>query len=522
MKPRSITAFILLLSSLLLVSCTKDGGPKADVTALTVGLAGTVSNLDDTQGTSSVGFTVTSLGVERLMRVAPDGKLQPHLAKSVAHPDPTTYQYTLRRGIKFWDGTELTAADVAFSMNHARRAKSQLASFFGSVEDITSKDRYTVQVTLKHPDASWKYTPTMAPVFKKAFAEKHADSHGKPGVLVMGTGPWKFASLAATRGVELVRNDDYWNGKPAIQKISVKFLADDTSTAVAFRSGEVDVAFPGDARSFESTSGAKLISSGPTCSSMVLGMNTKLSPWSDVHVRRAVAHAVDRKGIVQALGNSVTPTSQLIPRGMWDGVVPAADADKLYESLPTYEYDLQKARAELARSKYADGFSATINASSNVTETSIVDQAIAANLAKIGIKLKVKNVPNGQWLKQLYGPRKDIPLFAMPIGCGTVPDPSFYPGVLLDSATATEGGTNVADYTKPEIDKLIRTGLGTDAPAKRLAIYGNLLQQVAHDVPYVPLYSLEGYAAVSDRFTWPGFDEMYAVQPWALSIKAKA
>ncbi|NBE92261.1 ABC transporter substrate-binding protein [Nonomuraea sp. KC401] len=520
MSLRMITA-CLALTSACSVSCTNSAS-QADTNVLTVGLTGTVSTLDDTASTSSVGFTVTSLGVERLMRVAPDGKLEPHLAKSVAHPDATTYLYTLRPGITFWDGSALTADDVAFSMNHARRAKSQLASFFASVRDITADDGDTVRVTLKHPDASWKYTPTLAPVFQKAFAEKHGDSHGKPGVLVMGTGPWKFADLAATRGVELVRNDNYWNGRPAFDQIKIEFLADDTSAAFAFRAGEIDVAFPADARSYESISGTKLVSSGPTCSSMVMSMNTKLEPWSDIHVRRAVAHAVDREGIVKALGDDVTPTSRLIPRPMWDGAVPAAEADKIYESLPTYEYDLDKARSELARSAYPGGFSATINTSSNLTETSIANQALAASLAKIGIRIAVKRVPNSQWLKQLYGPRADIPVFTMPIGCGTVPDPSFYPGILLDSAAATEGGTNVADYTKPEVDRLVRVGLRTDTPAKRLSIYRDLLHQVSEDVPYVPLYSLEGYVALSEQFVWPGFDEMYSVQPWALSIKAKA
>src|SRR5262249_40341331 len=147
-------------------------------------------------------------------------------------------------------------------------------------------------------------------------------------------------------------NDQYWGGRQSIRRISLKFFSDETSEAVAMRSGDIDVAFPNNGRTFAATSGLK-VTTQPTCSIGLLSMNTNVAPWSDVHVRRAVAYAVNRAGIASALGGDVNAEQFLVPKQMWGATgVSAADLNKLYASLPTYPYNLAKAKQELAQSKY--------------------------------------------------------------------------------------------------------------------------------------------------------------------------
>jgi peptide/nickel transport system substrate-binding protein len=495
-------------------------GSGREIPVLNVGIAGKVPIIDPAKLVTGGAGSVNNLGLEGLTKIDADGKVKPHLAQAVRHPSPTKYVYALRKDVTFWDGSEMTSADVANALQHYAAPKTQSATYYRSVRSIEATDRYEVTVTLKHPDASWEYTPAfLGGIFQKKSADAQGKRFGQPGALPVGTGPWKFDRLDPARGVELSRHERYWNGKPSIRRISIKSMADETSMALAFRAGQIDVALPFDGRVFSKTSGSK-VASVQSCNATFLSMNTKLPPWSDVHVRRAVAHAIDRKAIAKALGGAVTPVSQIIPPQLMAGVASRAEIDELYGSLPTYPFDLDKAKEELAQSKYSNGFGATINATSGVPYLPLVDQVLAASLKKIGIDLKVKNLPVNQWTAQFYGPRDELPIFVTPSGCA-IPDPSWYPGVFLSSENAREGGTNLASYANATVDELMRSGLATDAPARRREIYGKLLEIVGRDVPYLALYAQNANLALSSKYAFPGFNAFItAGEPWALGIRS--
>ena len=116
-------------------------------------------------------------------------------------------------------------------------------------------------VTLKNSYAPWSAeTTSQFPIFEKKFADEHPATMGRPGVLIMGTGPWQIDSFDPTTGVELSANPHWWGGTVPVRQISVKFFASETSEALAFRAGEIDVAFPNDGATFAAASGAKVTS----------------------------------------------------------------------------------------------------------------------------------------------------------------------------------------------------------------------------------------------------------------------
>jgi peptide/nickel transport system substrate-binding protein len=254
------------------------------------------------------------ISLETLTTFTPDGKLKPNLAKSVTQPGKAVYVYHLRRGVKFWDGTEMTSADVANSLNYERYPGSQVSAQFQSVKSVVATDRYTVVVTLKHTDASWKYIPAGygALIFEKAFQDAHKTTMGQPGVLLQGTGPWKIDSYNPTSSAELSANPHWWGGKVNIGHISDKFFSDETSMALAYRAGAIDVSFPRDGRAFAATAGTKITASAPQDAEGYFTMNVHVAPWSDVHVRRAVAYAINRQDFVTAYGGFATPVSTFI------------------------------------------------------------------------------------------------------------------------------------------------------------------------------------------------------------------
>jgi peptide/nickel transport system substrate-binding protein len=508
-----------------LASQTRAAESKAsgsDIPVLRVGLIGSVSTLDPARSVGATNNFVRFL-YDSLAELGSNGAIKPRMALRIRHPSPNVWIYTLRRGIRFHDGSELTAEDVANALNYYRFPQFQTASFFRSVRNVTALDRYTVKVDLKRPDVSWKYTPAfMSYIFQKRHADANPGQWGRPGTLPIGTGPYRVVSLDPTRGAEFVAFDRYWGGRPQIRRIQVRFLADETSAAVAMRAGEIDVVFPQDARAFSSTAGQGVqVIRVPTCAIGLLSMNYNVAPWNDVHVRRAVAYAVNRRGIVNALGGSVVSEDQLVPKSMWGAAAPKAAVDRLYNSLPKYEYNLTKARAELRQSRYPNGFSATTLTTAALAQPNTAAQIIVADLAKIGIRLELRNVTVAQWVAHFFGPRSDIGLFVTGSGCAT-PDPSWYPGVFLDSNNARAGGTNIADYKKPAIDTLLKSGTTTENATKRLDAYGRMLRTLRADVPYVVYYRVNNSFAVSRRFQWRQPHQFSLTgRPWPIDITTR-
>ena len=274
-------------------------------------------------------------------------------------------------------------------------------------------------------------------------------------------------------------------------------------------------------KSFAAASGAKILAAPSDCTDAMLSMNTQAAPWNDVHVRRAVAYALDRTDIINAEGGYATPYYTFIPPGLLQQVATAAQVNGLVKSLPLYQYDLAKARQELAQSAYPHGFTAPVVAFvyGNVVTTA---EAIAGELQKIGINMQVKAVTLADWGTQVSGPASKRPTTYFTSGCTT----DYVSGYdyFLGTQNLQAGQYNVADWAPPQVDGLLNQVLSSSSSAGRFAAYSQLLQKIAADVPYVPLFLHDYSVALSSKFTLPGYNQ-YTIQnggAYALGIKASA
>jgi peptide/nickel transport system substrate-binding protein len=492
-------------------------GAGPTVPLLRVGLDFDLTSLDETKNISA--NNVDGLSLETLVQFGPRGQVEPDLATSWDQTSPVTYVYHLRHGVKFWDGHPLTAADVAYSLNYDRAAGSDVAFAFADVKSITAADPSTVTVTLTAPDASWKYVPAEenAYIFEKQFQQAHASTFGQPGTLVMGSGPWVIDSLDPTKGAQVTANPHWWGGKVQIQRIAFSFYASETSEALAFRAGEIDLD-PGisSPKSFAATSGAKLLSTAG-CSNGFFGMNVTQPGWNDVHVRRAVAYALSRPDIIAAYGGYATPIYTLTPPQLLESVAPKSQVDGLLNSIPLYQYNLAKARQEMAESAYPDGFSAVMDIDNYGTDPD-VDQVIAAELAKIGIKLQLKELNVTVWQGIENGPAAKRSTAFGGGGCFQ-PDPNTYSD-FLGSKNLQAGGWNFSNYAPAAVDTLLAQGVATSSPAQRFAVYSKLFERLQEDEPYVGLFVSDTTAALSSKFTWPDFNPWFWDGAYALGIRA--
>lgn len=487
------------------------------VPLLKVGILGQIPTLNPNENIAA-GLYANSLGLESLLRIDQNGNLAPWLATKFEEKSGTVYEYTLREGVKFWDGTEMTSADVKHSWD-SRVESNQ--PFFTAVENIEAPDRYTVVVTLKEPNAAWKYTPALfySNIFQKKFFEEHEKDFGKPGTLVMGTGPWQFDSLKPTVGMELSAFADYWGGESPIEHISIKSFADENSMALALRAGEIDFTPVVNApKGFDAAAGGGTTTTVATCATALMGMPTQTAPWDDVHVRRAVAYAIDREEIVAATqGASGGPLTTLISPILLRQLGSEEEVQDALDSLPSYPHDLEKAKEEMAKSKVPDGFTYEFLTTS---ATAAVAQVIAAQLKEIGIDLAINSVGSAEFSSRLVGPPGQRPLTFIETGACS-PDPSWddlFLGTLPDGETPKT--LNFANYTPPEIDELQHEGLTTLDPKKRLKIYTKILDHVRTDVPYVPLYA-EGATYASKEYDLVDFGSFWVNQPWALNLVPK-
>jgi peptide/nickel transport system substrate-binding protein len=463
-------------------------------------------------------ISIESLTVESLMTYAPDGKVKPGLASSVEQPNPTTYIYHLKSA-KFSDGKPLTAADVVFSLDRAINGKeSWLKSFWEDVASVSATDSTTVAVKLKRPSAIFQNVMALSgQVYEKAPTEGTSEKEfGTPGHMLIGTGPWKIDSYQPEAKIELSRNP-YWTGprQPA-KKITINIFKTEAADALAMRSGAIDgTAMYSGPKNFADISGARQLRSSGTNSALIV-MNTTVPPFNDLHVRRAIAYATDPQGVIDALypGGDAVEETTVVPKSLYANLGSQQEVNQMLGTLPRYEFNLTKARQELAKSAYPHGFSTTLEviAGSQVADSSA--QITAADLGKIGINAKIDELTPAEAAAWNIG---KVNFVVTEFGA-IYADPESYISLILSPGQI--GALNQAHYRNAEADKLITEASGTLNKSKRLQLIGKLFHRINSEVPYRPLYTPMNFATISEKYVYPGFSSWTQfLTPWGLRIK---
>lgn len=508
-------------AALVLAGCTggQGGGQGGGGDELRVGIVGLdFSNIDPGQGFAR---QVDAFMLEYLMKLNSMGEVEPNLAESVEQRDDVTYVYTLRDDVTFSNGDKLTADDVAGSINYARNPEFSESFRYGDIADVVAEDDKTVVVTLNAPTASFQYVLAMnGYIFDVSEQESAGDDFGKAGKGLVGTGPYVLDDLNTSNGkATYSANEDYWGGDIEFDSVTLTGFADENSEALAFRTGALDVAFPADPRAFASAADVE-VTTVPGTRQGLFVMNTQVAPWNDVHVRRAVAYAINKEDIVNVIGGNAEPDSTIIPPAQLLSIATQGEVDTLLGSLETYDYDLDAAKAEMAQSSVPDGFEAELQTPSygGYVEAS---QAIAGQLAELGITLTVRVLSEAEYTNTFSQPHTEVPVQYSFFNNRT-PDPGGMPKNALASSATEIGQNNFADYVNPKVDELIAKGDATTDPAERFAAYSELLTIVADDVPYVPLYAGNINVALGESVEWSTFNAFSTdVAPYVLEIKKK-
>jgi peptide/nickel transport system substrate-binding protein len=354
--------------------------------------------------------------------------------------------------------------------------------------------------------------PSDSGIFEKAFQQKVGSKMGQPGTLIMGTGPWEFKSLNPSAGAQLVANPHYWGPtKPTFKRISFTFFSSESSMALAFRAGQIDIAPEiSEPRAFTSTSGSQLRAI-PQCEVEAFYMPTNVPQWANIHVRRAVAYALNAEDIVKAKGVPAQIISSMILPSQLALLGSSSQAQQLVSSAPSYKYDLTKAKQEMAESPYPHGFSATFPTNTPYFGTD--PQVVASQLQSIGIRMNVIDEPASKWIADAQAGKY--------AGLTWANCPTYDPSSLILNYFGPDNPVNLSHYNPPEFDRLLDLSTAQYSPSQRLATYGKIMNMLGSQVPMIALFSADYTAAIGPKVSWPTATGNYVERPWALGVTAK-
>lgn len=480
---------------------------------------------------------IMSLVQEGLLTFGDNLALKPASGKS-EQVDPTTIKYHLRSGVTFGDGSPLTAEDVVATFTYHMRPESgsQLASFFSSVKTVEATAPDEVTVILKEPNVQFAYTAAhMAGfVFKK---EQLADKNiGTPAVLPLGTGPYRLVEFVPDVQVTLEARDDYWGGKPVVKRIILLKIKDPQDRRYAMQSGAIDGAFDlslSEADQWKTLTNVQIVTA-PSLGVYALTLDHSDPPFDDIHFRRAVAYAVDREGLVNALlkGNSENgeAATALNPPEMWSGVLPIKEVREFYATLsPNYSFNLANAKAELAKSRYPDGYNKTIiiPASNSDPYMVYILQSVVEKLGQIGIRATINPMDNNAWLAQ-YFLHEDLPTGKKhPLGMQIMAyypdfaDPANYPNLFFSSANAVNDGMNGSNFKNADVDRFLKTANEKADSEVRADALKNVFQIANEDVALVPIFWPHSAMAINSKYKLTGYTAFWYSVPWALGLRRK-
>lgn len=444
------------------------------------------------------------------INVAEDGttSIVPSLAESWdISADGLEYTFHLRQGVKFHNGNDFTAEDVAYTfhrlltveggintefIDQVKGANELLEGTADTLEGLEVVDDYTVKITLKEPYAAFLAcisSPGVS-IYDSEATEAAGDQFGLDPAVTVGTGPFKFTSWTLNDQLVLTRYDDYWKGASALPGVVVKIIPDTETQTMMFENGELDVIdldFVADAMDrFEATYPDQIVE-GNRVGITYLTMNQNIEPFNNVQVRKAVQMAIDKQAILDALyGGRGQVEHGIFPHGLI-GFNPDQEA------IP---YDPEAAKALLAEAGYADGFTMELAADSSSSDTTTMAlEIIKEQLAEVGINAEIKNYDEATWLDT----RKAGELGSfLATWTADFNDPDNFIYTFFGNEEKTR--IRSLNYPDTAVMERVSAARGIVNDDERMAEYQALEEKIIHeDAAWAPMYSRKHLFAVSKR-----------------------
>lgn len=423
---------------------------------------------------------------EGLVKLGKSNEFEPMLATEWKQLDGVTWEFKLREGITFHDGTPFTAEAVQKTIARVldKQVASPRANLFTSIKEVKKIDDHTVHFVLHEPFApllSVLASGEGAIISPKAIEQYGMELSKHP----TGTGPFTFESWTPGQEIVLAKNENYWGEKPSLDKVVFKAVPEDATRLAMVETGEAHVAEQLPVTEIERVQSSSSMTLGRFEAFYVdfIGFNIKKKPFDDVRVRQAIAHAIDKEAILAGVYNNsgTVANSTLGPKVV--GYSP---------DITSYPFDMEKAKALLAEAGYPNGFRATVYTNDNKARMNVAE-VLQSQLKKIGIDLEVRVMEYGAYVDAAA--KGETEMFI--IGWGNATGDADYNQFSIAHSSAAGAPGNYAFLTDPDVDRFIEAGRKEQDLEKRKQFYQQAMEIQSRDAVYIPYRNGENIAAIN-------------------------
>lgn len=405
------------------------------------------------------------------------GNPTPGLAEWSFSPDGKTVEFQLRRGVHFHNGMPFTAEDVLFSHQRMDKYSALYRGRTRSLERVELIDDHCVRFHFKQPAISFVRTRILF-----IFSKRYFDEVGEEGFATapVGTGPYRIVAFRRFEYCDLDAFDDYWGGPPQIKRIRMAFVQEDMTRVAMLRSGEADLitATPFPMVPVLERLGflRRQADMHPTFS-VRFQMANKSTPWADLRVRQAVAHAIDSEAIIKGLFGGIPPHYASFAPGE-EGYDP---------SLKPYRYDPDLSRRLLAEAGYSGGFVLPLvywsQSYYGIRETT---EAVVLYLKAVGIQCQVGAIDSTQGLTMARSNAKDTGARIATIA------PALYASYADPTEAMRQGYSNLSPYSwydDPTFNAALKGAMDSVDQAEREAYLRACARRLHEDLPIIPIWN---------------------------------
>ena len=434
--------------------------------------------------------------LEGLFRLSPDGReIELAIAESFdVSDDGKTWTFNIRDGAKFHNGRQITAGDFKYSFERVlnpetRSPKAWMLSVVAGAQEyqdgsadgvsgITAVDDSTLQIQLSEPLAPFK--SMLASINLAVVPQEEVEKWGEDfGQNVVAAGPFTLGEWNLNQDVTLNAFEEYWNGRPYLDHLQFRFIRDENTRIVELDAGRLDVAWvpPAHWARFSTDEVYKeKLGWAETFHTSFITVNLEQEPFgNNPKLRQAIRYAVDMDAIVASLDGRANVAHGLLPPGL---------LGHNEDAVLNYPRNIEAAKALMAEAGYPDGLPGTheliLPPWGNLLKLFEIYQA---NLKEIGINIELRPTEFGPLLEALEA-GNFVLASTYRVTDYADPDGFYYPLMHSDNIG---GGGNVARYANPDVDAIIATARATIDDAERVALYRQIDEMFAEELPYIPL-----------------------------------
>lgn len=487
----SLTSILFLLLSLS--SCSRTFGTQPGVVNFLIETMPT--NLDPRIGTDAVSQRLDSLIFSSLVELDAQRIPRGDLAEKWETPDPVTYIFHLRSGVKFHDGRQLTSADVKYTFDSIldRSITSPKRGSLALIQSIDAPDASTVIFHLKEPYAGFLWE-IARPAIGIVPAGSGVDFSGR----LTGTGPFRFVSAEQDDNVILDSNRDYFGGAPQISRVQFRVVPEAIVRALELRKGSADVevnSLTADMIPVLRQQPTLDVTDNPGTNYQYLAFNLENATLAKREVRQALAYATNRDEIIKYLyRGQARPADGPLPNSSW-----GYDPD-----IRKYEYNPQQAEqlldaAGFPRQPAMGGMRIKLSLKTTTEESSrLLATVLQEQWRKVGIDLDVRPLEFATLFSDMA--RGSFEIFTLRwIGANNDPDTFFE--YVFDSRKIPPSGANRGHYRNPEVDALLDRARVESDREKRRELFSKVQKIIAEDLPYVSLWFMDNVSVHRKRIS---------------------